>query len=498
MSANTNEMTPSSDQPFSIRSIIAPLLAVVVGMIMVILDSTVVNVALPNLVDDFHSDVSTMQWAVTGYTLALSAVIPLAGWMTDRFGAKRIFLLTVGLFTLGSVLCALATSPAQLIVFRVIQGLGGGMVAPIGMAMVFKLSPPERIGSVMAVLGVPMMIAPALGPVLSGWLVQYASWQWIFLVNLPIGIVALLIGLRYLTKFERKAVPSLDLAGMIVAPIAFATLAFAVNEGGTRGWGADSTVLALIIGGIALLLFILIELRQKQPLLELRVFRSSDFTRGIVLTWVMQIALFGSFLLIPYFLQKVQNYDPLETGLILLPQALAAGLLMPIGGKLYDKLGARPLALVGLTIITAALFMFSKVETDTGLVYIMGTLAMMGGGMGLSMMAINTHVLQSAPIKLVTRVTSLTTAAQQVMVSFAIAGLTGYLASRITHYMMTAGGDPAQSMEFAFNDTFLFAAGIAFVGVLLGLILRRPKKRPEDELEGGEEAANPSVMMGHS
>ncbi|GJM73429.1 hypothetical protein HMSSN036_56450 [Paenibacillus macerans] len=188
---------PANAQEFSIRSIIAPMLAVIVGMIMVILDSTVVNVAVPRLVDYFATDLKTVQWTITGYTLALSAVIPLAGWMTDKFGEKRIFLITIALFTIGSVLCALAETPAQLIVFRIIQGLGGGMVSPIGFAMVFKLAPPDKRGAVMGALGVPMLLAPALGPVLSGWMVENLSWHWIFLINLPIGIIALLVGLRF-------------------------------------------------------------------------------------------------------------------------------------------------------------------------------------------------------------------------------------------------------------------------------------------------------------
>lgn len=492
----SNNLSPET--PFSIKSILLPLLAVVVGMIMVILDSTVVNVALPQLAEDFDSTLSAIQWTVTGYTLALSAVIPLAGWFTDRFGAKRVFLITIALFTIGSALCALATSPTQLIIYRVIQGLGGGMVAPIGMAMVFKLAPPEKVGTVMAVLGIPMMLAPALGPVLSGWIVQYATWQWIFLVNLPIGVIALLIGIKYLPKIEQKAVPSLDVIGMILAPIAFATLAYAVHEGGTAGWAAAHTVIPLIIGGVTLVLFILAELRHKQPLLELRVFGSSDFTRGIVLTWVMQIALFGSFILIPYFLQTVQGYGALDTGLILLPQAVASALMMPIGGHLYDKMGARPVVIVGLTVITGALFMFSNVTFDSGLGYIITSLALIGGGMGLSMMALNTHVLQAAPMRLVTRVTSLTAAAQQVMVSFAVAGLTGYLVSRMTHYSKTVhSNNPLLPMESAFGDTFLLASIIAAVGLFLGFFLRRPKKLPEEEeRKSAEEKLEPSVIIG--
>jgi EmrB/QacA subfamily drug resistance transporter len=490
-----SEKSESNNEAFSIKSIIGPLLAVIVGMIMVILDSTAMNVALPGIVKDFKSDVSTMQWSITGYTLALAAVIPLAGWMTDRFGAKKIFLITIALFTLGSVLCSVAQNPEQLILYRVIQGLGGGMVAPIGMAMIFRLAPPNKMGAVMGTLGVPMLLAPALGPVLAGYLVEYVTWHWIFLINLPIGIIALLVGMKFLPNVERKTVPSLDFLGIILAPIAFAMLAYGVSEGG-KSWSSTETLTGLIVGGVALIIFIFVELSQKQPLLELRVFGSSDFRKGIVIAWISQIALFGVMIIVPLFLQTVRGYGALDTGLILLPQALASGVMMPIGGRLFDKIGARPLAIIGLSIITAALFMLSRISMDTTTGFIITCLVMIGAGMGLSMMAINTHVLQAAPIHLVNRVTPLTTAAQQVMVSFAVAGMTGFLTSRITDHM-TETANPIEASVSAYGDTFLLAAGIALAGALLGTILSRPKQQSEHTPDDETKAANSAMMAGH-
>jgi len=494
---STQNASQAAAQPeFSIKSIIAPLLAVIIGMIMVILDSTVVNVAVPNLQEYFGSSLKTIQWTITGYTLSLAAVIPLAGWMTDKFGAKRIFLITIALFTLGSVLCALAQTPEQLVIFRILQGIGGGMVSPIGMTMIFKLAPAEKRGAVMGMLGIPMLLAPAVGPILSGWLIGFASWHWIFLINLPIGIAALLVGIKYLPNLERHKTPALDILGMILAPIAFSMLAFGVSEGGTD-WGSTKTLTGLIVGGVALILFIFVELRQKQPLLELRVFGSSDFTRGIILSWISQVAMFGSILMIPLYLQNIRGYSPLESGLITLPMALASVIFMPIGGRLFDKLGARPLAFSGLTIITAALFILSQINLETKLIMIMIPLFMMGTGMGLSMMSLNTHVLNSAPRRLVSRVTPLTTASQQVVTSFAIAGLTGYLTSQISVHVTEAGagGDILKSSSFAFGDTFFLSAFIAVAGVLLSLILRKPRMKAGDELD--EDAPDPAMMMGH-
>ncbi len=493
MTTNSAVSSAADQQPFSIKTILGPIMAVVVGMIMVILDSTVINVAMPNLIDYFDTTVSTMQWSITAYTLALSAVIPLAGWLTDRYGAKRIFLITIVLFTLGSVLCALAQTSEQLILYRVIQGLGGGMVSPIGMAMIFKLAPPDKQGSIMGVLGVPMMLAPAIGPTLSGFLVEYASWHWIFLINLPIGIIALLIGIKKLPKFEQKSVPALDMFGMVLAPITFASLAYAVSEGG-KDWGSTQTVTGLIVGGVALLLFIIAELRHKQPLLELRVFGSSDFTRGMLTFWLSMMALFGSFLFVPMYLQTVKGFSPMESGLMSIPQVLMSGLFMPIGGKLFDKIGARPLAVIGLCLVGGGLFMLSQITVDTGTFYVIGAYMLMGSGMGLSMMPINTHILKSAPRRLVSRVTSLTTASQQVVVSFAVAGLSGYYSSRIAHEMAAAKGDQAGAMTSSFADTFLFAACLAVAGAVLALILRKPKAEQEAERPDNQASA---MTTGH-
>lgn len=499
MSARPQHSSSATGDHFSLKAILPPLLAIIVGMIMVILDSTVVNNAIPKLVDYFHTDLKTIQWTVTGYTLALSAVIPLAGWLTDKFGSKQIFLLTITLFTLGSVLCGIAQTPEQLIIFRILQGLGGGMVAPIGMAMVFRLAPPERRGSIMGLLGIPMLMAPAFGPVLSGWLVDSVSWHWIFIINLPIGILAFFLGSKYLPKTERHKAPHLDVLGMILAPIAFAMLAYGVSEGGTS-WSSTGAITGLTVGGIALIAFIIVELRQKQPLLELKVFKSSDFSRSIVLLWIVQLAMFGAMLIVPLYLQGVKGYSALHTGWILMPQALCAGLGMPISGRLFDKIGARPLAFFGLAVVTTSLFILSNVTVDTSIYLIELTICMMGLGMGFSMMPLNTHVLNSAPRRLVGRVTPLTTAAQQVVVSFAVAGLTGYLTSQIASHAASAGKDanPLTSVVAGYGDTFFLAACITTAGVALTLFLRKPRLKQEDlATSGSEDKPDASMMMGH-
>ncbi|MBB6669499.1 multidrug efflux MFS transporter [Cohnella nanjingensis] len=474
----------ASDPSFSVRSILAPLMTVIIGMFMVILDSTVVNVALHELEQELRSTLSTIQWTITAYTLALSAVIPLAGWMMDKFGSKRIFLFTIALFALGSALCATAQTIDQLIIYRIIQGLGGGMVIPIGMAIIFRLAPPDRRGAVMAMIGIPMLVAPALGPVLSGWLIGIATWHWLFWINVPIGVIGILIGVKYLPMFEQNKAPALDIPGMILAPIAFAMLAFGVSEAGRTSWSSNLSLSGLLIGGIALLLFIIVELRHMQPLLELRVFRSSDFTRGILLMWIAQICLYAVTILIPLFLQSVKHFTPLQTGLTVLPQAVAAMIFMSIGGSLFDKFGARPLTLAGFSIVAGALLLFSFIDLETPVIMILLPLFMMGTGMGLTVMTLETYVLSSAPPNLVNRVTPLTTATLQVATSFAVSGLTGFLTFRTREHAMHAGPNnhTLEAAISAYGDTFLLAAGLAIVGVVISIILRKPKVEVMDEL----------------
>ncbi|MDB5075852.1 MAG: transporter [Chloroflexi bacterium] len=496
----TQSLGAAPGAPFSMRSILGPLLTIIVGMFMVILDTTAVNVALPTFVKDFHSTLPSLQWVLTGYMLAQAAVIPLAGWLSDRFGAKRLFLIALTLFTIGSALCATAQNTNMLILFRVLQGLGGGFVMPIGMAYTYRLSPPEKRGVVMGTIGIPILFAPALGPTLAGWLVQYASWHWIFLINVPIGVLALFLGTRKLPFVNPQAAGELDLPGIVLGPLSFVLLSYGVSEGATS-WTSANTLTGLIGGAIALVSFVLVELRSTKPLLELRVFRSIDFTLGVIVQWVCQIALLGGIFLVPLFLQQVRGYGPFDTGLVMIAQALTAAVFMPIGGRLFDKIGVRPLAIVGMTSVAVGTYLLSRLSGTTQGTDLIVPLMLRGAGMSLVMMPLSTHVLNAAPRNLVSRVTSLTAALQNVVGSLAIAGLATVVASRPSFHTATAQVQAltakaqaaaaktpghkvpqngfqmptsiADLFASAFSDTLMIVMGISAVGILLSFTLRR-------------------------
>jgi EmrB/QacA subfamily drug resistance transporter len=470
-------------QMTSTRSLLVPLIAIVLGTFMVILDTTVVNVALPTLGKVFASDLSLLQWVISAYLLAQAAVIPLAGWLSDRFGARRVYLVSLILFTLGSVLCGLAPTAATLIATRVLQGLGGGMLMPIGMAVLYRLTPPERRGAVFGLFGLPIMVAPAIGPLLSGYLLQYADWRLIFLINLPVGLLALAVGLRVLPALPPgRTAGALDTLGVILAPLAFASLSFGISQSTFAGWTAPATLGGVGLGLAALALFVWRELSVSDPVLELRVFRGRDFTLAVLTQWAAFGAMFGTFFLVPLFLQQVRGYGAFETGLYTLPQAVASALFMQLSGRAFDRVGARPPVLFGLTLVATAMWLLSRLSGGTTGEDLWLPLFLLGGGMGAMMMALNTHILSSAPGELVGRVTSLTQALQNVVASLAIASFATLLQTRLPVHIAeasaAAAGVPsslllADAAAFAFGD--VYRAALVMVGAAWCLVwtLRR-------------------------
>jgi EmrB/QacA subfamily drug resistance transporter len=372
------------------------------------------------------------------------------------------------------------------------------MLMPIGMSFLYRLAPPDRRGAVMGAFGIPILLGPALGPVLSGWLLEYSDWRLIFLINLPVGILAVFVALRALPALPAlRAAGALDTLGIVLGPLGFTALSFGISQSTTAGWTGAATLVGLAVGVVALVAFVARELAVAHPLLELRVFRSRDFSLAMVTMWVVQGAMFGSFFLIPVFLQQVRGYGSFQTGLATLPQALVAAVFMPIGGRLFDRVGARPPVLAGLGLIATALYLLSGLSATTTAESLRLPLALMGAGMGLMMMPLNTHVLNSAPRHLVSRVTSLTGAMQNVVVSLAIATYATYLQARTAAYLASLGlnagpgGLPTASeaapvaaagslppavqeaLAHAFGDVYRLAMTAALVALLLALTLRR-------------------------
>ncbi|QLY28528.1 DHA2 family efflux MFS transporter permease subunit [Nocardia huaxiensis] len=369
---------------------------VVLGAIMSILDVTVVTVAIPKFQEEFDTTYAIAAWSMTGYTLALATVIPLTGWAADRFGTKRLYMAALVAFVLGSVLCSTASSIEQLIAYRVIQGLGGGMLMPLGMTIMTHAAGPHRIGRVMAVLGVPMLLGPIGGPILGGWLIDSYSWHWIFLINLPIGIIALALAWIVFPADKPEPSQSFDFIGMLLASPGLAAFLYGVSsipEAGTVV--AKRVLIPAIIGLILLVAFVFRALRTEHPLIDLRLFKNPSLRYAVLTMTLFAMAFFGSGLLLPSYLQQVRGESTLMAGLLIAPQGLGAMLTMPVAGRLVDKIGPGKIVLTGIAVMSVGMAFLTQVDASTSYWLLCGALFITGLGMGCTMMPTMTAAIQT-------------------------------------------------------------------------------------------------------
>jgi len=441
--------------------------AFVAGMFMDIMDTTIVNVALPTLGQNFGVGDGTFEWVVTGYLLSLAIWIPASGWIGDRFGTKKTFLFALVLFTTGSALCGAAWSIQSLIAFRLLQGIGGGMLTPVGTTMLFRAFPQQERAHASAVLTVPTAIAPALGPVLGGWLVDNASWRWIFYVNVPIGIAALIFAFVFLREHTEPAVGRFDVWGFVSSGAGLALVLYALSEGPTYGW-TSAPVLASGIAGIGLVaLLIVIELGRPDPLLHLRLFKDRMFRNGSMSMFTAFGVLFGVLFLLPLFLQQLRGLSAFEAGLTTFPQAIAMIVMAQVSSRLYPRFGPRRMMAIGLTglCITSALFVFVGLETS--LWWIRGIMFLRGVAMSFALVASQTATFASIKSEETGRASSLFNTNRQVAASVGVAVLTTVLTQAMATGSVAAASAQVQLQAFhvAFATSILFGV----VGILFAL-----------------------------
>lgn len=498
---------------------------VVLGSIMSILDITVVNVALPTFVEVFSDDptnplpYSTVAWTITAYTLALATVIPLTGWAADRFGTKRLYMLALALFTAGSSLCATADSISMLILFRVLQGLGGGLLMPLGMTIMTRAAGPARMGRLMAILGVPMLLGPIFGPILGGWLIDHYSWEWIFLINLPIGLVAISYALWALPKDRPEPSESFDVIGMLLMSPGLALFLYGVSSIPEEGTFFSTKVgVPATIGVIMLLVFVLYSFRPKHPLLDLRLFANRNLTVATLTMFLFAASFFGALFLVPTYFQLVRGELPVDSGWLVAPQGLGAMVTMPIAGALADRYPVGRIVPVGLLLIVGGMFALTQVTAETSYWgYLIPTLFVMGLGMGATMMPVMTSALKTLTSHQVARGSTLLNITQQVASSIGIAVIsvvyTNLLASKpLAGPAITAWQDPsiagkiggpaavAEGLEQAadaFGATFLVAAVLVTLTLVPALFLPRRREVShllDDEQEPEDEVRAPVVL----
>lgn len=426
-------------------------IAVIFGLFMAVLDATVVNIALPKLQAVFGATLNDIQWVVTSYTLAQTVSVPLFGYLADRFGTKWIYMLSLALFTVASMLCGLAWSVNSMIFFRILQGLGGGALLPIGIAQVYAVFPPEERGRSQAAIGIPVLLAPALGPTLGGYIVQYFNWRIIFYLNVPIGAIGLFMCAILLRRGRFNPQARLDVVGLTLATLAFSSLIYGVGEAASLGWASPTVIGFASFGLICLVALIVVELRSDDPLLDFSLFKSWNWTSAILITVATTFALFGALFLVPQYLQVLRGLNPEQAGLVLLPSSLVTLVALPISGIAMDRFGPKMSILIGLVALGVASYLLSGLTLTTPTSLLQIWLIGRSIGIGFASQPASVIALSDVPRAKLARGSSFFTVLRQVSSAFVTSFLATYVKSSATpHYAHLAEQTTQASPLYAY------------------------------------------------
>lgn len=473
-------------------------LVIALGLLMAILDSTIVSVVLPQIATAFKTTQETITWVATGYFLANAAIIPVVGYISDHIGAKTVFLFSLAVFTIGSALCAFAPNEQMLIAFRVLQGIGGGALLPIAMAIIFRLfAPTERAGA-MSLLMIPLLLGPAFGPVLGGYLATNFSWNTIFTINLPIGVVAFILALLVLRgkAAEQEANGTdeagrngFDILGLLFSMGGFTALVYGISLAGTNGWGDRTVIVYLIAGAVLLIAFTFVELLVQDPVIDVRLFRSYTFTMANILIWATTAVLFGSIFLLPFFFEKAEGLSAVTTGEILISQGLAMAVGLAVSGKLYNLIGPRILSVVGAIMVAVSMIGFTNLTLATTGADVQIWLILRGLGLGLVGVPLQTVGVAVISNRQMAKATSLMSSTKTVFGAVGVAVLTTYLTQQATTHAKEVAASCAQqvgphiqalhacieqhALTMGMNDTFLFSLIGCIVCAVLAIFIGR-------------------------
>jgi EmrB/QacA subfamily drug resistance transporter len=444
----------------------------VLALFLDLLDISIVTVAIPTLAGEFGTETTTIEWVVTGYLLSLAVFIPFSGWLGDRFGTKRIFILALVIFLLGSLLSGLAWNIESLIAFRVLQGVGGGMITPVGYAMLWRAFPPAERAAASAVLAIPITIAPAMGPLIGGYLVDYHDWRWIFFINLPIGIIGLAAAASLLREHVEESAGRLDVPGLTLSAAGLVAVVYALAEAGLHGFG-DPRVIVFGLGGLALLaVFTLVELRTKEPMIDVRLLSDNLFGRSNIVNLVLFGSQMGAFFLLPIFLQAQNGLDAFDVGLITFPTAIGVAVMAQPAARLYPMIGAQRMLLAGFAGAIAANFALALIDYGTSDWWIAANMFVRGLFFGLVIIPIQTVTFATIRPEAMGRASSIFNTVRQVGSSLGVAVLASALTNRLGYHDAVLG-DPAtrDAALTAFQDTFMIAGALGVLGLVASLFI---------------------------
>ncbi|HBC8080022.1 TPA: DHA2 family efflux MFS transporter permease subunit [Staphylococcus aureus] len=411
------------------------LAALLFGMFIAILNQTLLNVALPKINTEFNISASTGQWLMTGFMLVNGILIPITAYLFNKYSYRKLFLVALVLFTIGSLICAISMNFPIMMVGRVLQAIGAGVLMPLGSIVIITIYPPEKRGAAMGTMGIAMILAPAIGPTLSGYIVQNYHWNVMFYGMFIIGIIAILVGFIWFKLYQYTTNPKADIPGIIFSTIGFGALLYGFSEAGNKGWGSVEIETMFAIGIIFIILFVIRELRMKAPMLNLEVLKFPTFTLTTVINMVVMMSLYGGMILLPIYLQNLRGFSALDSGLLLLPGSLIMGLLGPFAGKLLDTIGLKPLAIFGIAVMTYATWELTKLNMDTPYMTIMGIYVLRSFGMAFIMMPMVTAAINALPGRLASHGNAFLNTMRQLAGSIGTAILVTVMTTQTTQHL---------------------------------------------------------------
>ena len=454
------------------RGWLLPVFVAIIGAFMSILDSSIVNVAISTMMHVFGAGTEQIEWVVTVYLLAMAVVIPMTPWAGDRFGYKQLYIFSLIVFTAGSFLCAASTSINMLIFARIVQAVGGGILMPAMMTMVKRIVPAKKFGAAIGLVGIALLLAPALGPTIGGYLVEYMNWSWIFTINIPIGIAGVILAFAFLPQFTKIKNGKLDIGGAISAAMMLFSLLLALSKGNDWGWSSQPVVMLLYTSACTFVLFVYLEMTNKNPLLNLRLFKHRTFTMANLTMVIATIGNYAGLFYIPLFLQNIKGMGALDTGLLMLPGALITGLMMPVAGKLYDKVGPKPIAIFGVFSLAYTTYLLHGIDINTPATTVMIWLILRGIAITCITMPAQATALE-VPEKDVGAASAISNTVSRVGASFGLAVLTSVLTGRIAfHSAIAAWGITTSNPGVAQLMQKYSAASATGISSVQGLITR--------------------------
>ncbi|NMM62987.1 DHA2 family efflux MFS transporter permease subunit [Clostridium sp. P21] len=451
------------------------LMVIIIGTFMAFLDTSIVNIALPKIMSVFSTSLDTGQWVLTGYMLAAGAVIPLTGYLEEVLGYKKVYIFAIVVFTIGSFLCGVSWSIDVLILARILQAIGGGMIMPVGMSTLYKVIPKEKIGLAAGIYGISIMVAPAIGPTLGGYIVQYLSWNLIFNINVPIGIIGTILAIAILKEDVKKVDKKLDFIGVLTSTLGLISILYVVSEWSKIDWGDIKYPLLIVFGCFNLAIFIFNEFTIENPLLELRVLKILPYSVNTILINIIVFAMYGVLVFIPLFLQNLSGLNAMQSGIIMLYYAIGSGITMPIAGKMSDKIGGKPFIIVGIVLMIISTYELYFLSTDMSNSTLKFLLFIRGASVGLCMMPATTMSMAQVPPELISRASALQNTVKQVAGSLSTTILTVFLQNRksLHYYRLAEQLTPFNPVTSNFTNTvqsYILQKGTAVANAKTGVL----------------------------